>query len=164
MQLHSKTINNHKIRENILNHTVLASIALQYGFHNYLIFSSQHIQSALRHFVLFENDNAKYYSSWDHENSLNDGVENVCPPKILGDVFKAVAGAIYLDTGLKLDSVWKVYRRMMENKLQDLSRNIPQSPIEEIQELFPHQVTFQKAVQKDRNRFSVWVEVPDFGR
>lgn len=29
-------------------------------------------------------------------------------PKALGDVFESVAGAIFLDSGMSLDTVWKV--------------------------------------------------------
>lgn len=35
-------------------------------------------------------------------------------PKALGDIFESVAGAIYLDSGMSLDSVWRVYYRMMK--------------------------------------------------
>ena len=32
-------------------------------------------------------------------------------PKALGDIFESVAGSIFLDSGLSLDAVWKVYYR-----------------------------------------------------
>ena len=35
-------------------------------------------------------------------------------PKALGDIFESVAGAIYLDSGMSLDTVWRVYYRMMK--------------------------------------------------
>ena len=35
-------------------------------------------------------------------------------PKALGDIFESVAGAIYLDSGMSLDAVWRVYYRMMK--------------------------------------------------
>ena len=38
-------------------------------------------------------------------------------PKALGDVFESVAGAIYLDSHMSLDAVWKVYYRMMRNEI-----------------------------------------------
>lgn len=34
---------------------------------------------------------------------------NVTAPKILGDIFESVAGAIFIDSGMSLDCVWKVY-------------------------------------------------------
>ena len=30
-------------------------------------------------------------------------------PKVLGDIFESVAGAIFIDSGMSLDAVWKSY-------------------------------------------------------
>jgi len=43
-----------------------------------------------------------------------NGEEDIEIPKALGDIFESVAGAIYLDSGMSLDAVWKVYYRMMK--------------------------------------------------
>uniref|UniRef100_T1GZ34 RNase III domain-containing protein n=1 Tax=Megaselia scalaris TaxID=36166 RepID=T1GZ34_MEGSC len=43
-------------------------------------------------------------------------------PKALGDVFESIAGAIYLDSGMSLDTVWRMYSKMM-NSLVTLSQN-----------------------------------------
>lgn len=37
-----------------------------------------------------------------------DEAEDVEVPKALGDVFESVAGAIFLDSNMSLDTVWKV--------------------------------------------------------
>lgn len=41
----------------------------------------------------------------DHEDS-----EDIEVPKVLGDIYESVAGAIYLDSGMNLDAVWGVSR------------------------------------------------------
>lgn len=38
-----------------------------------------------------------------------DEAEDVEVPKALGDVFESVAGAIFLDSNMSLDAVWKVF-------------------------------------------------------
>jgi len=43
-----------------------------------------------------------------------DGDEDIEVPKALGDIFESIAGAIYLDSGMSLDAVWRVYYRMMK--------------------------------------------------
>ena len=43
--------------------------------------------------------------------------EDIEIPKALGDIFESVAGAIYLDSGMSLDTVWKVYYRMMKRHI-----------------------------------------------
>jgi len=87
-------------------------------------------------------------------------------PKALGDVFESVAGAIYLDSHMSLDAVWKVYYRMMRNEIgiyivlvffltlfslnnifyqhsiDEFSKNVPKSPIRELLELETDRVKF----------------------
>jgi hypothetical protein len=43
--------------------------------------------------------------------------EDVEVPKALGDVFESVAGAIFLDSGMSLDAVWRVYYQMMKTEI-----------------------------------------------
>lgn len=47
--------------------------------------------------------------------------EDVEVPKALGDVFESVAGAVFLDSSMSLDAVWKVYYRMMRTEIGKLS-------------------------------------------
>lgn len=39
-------------------------------------------------------------------------------PKVIGDVFESVAGAILVDSGMNIEVVWKVYFPLLENFLQ----------------------------------------------
>ena len=39
--------------------------------------------------------------------------EGIEAPKVLGDIFESVAGAIFLDSGMDLSKTWDVYYRMM---------------------------------------------------
>ena len=43
--------------------------------------------------------------------------EDIEIPKALGDIFESVAGAIYLDSGMSLDTVWQVYYRLMKPQI-----------------------------------------------
>ena len=45
------------------------------------------------------------------EEDETEEAEDIEVPKALGDIFESVAGSIYLDSGLSLDAVWKVYYR-----------------------------------------------------
>lgn len=40
--------------------------------------------------------------------------EGVEAPKVLGDIFESVAGAVFLDSGMDLTKIWGVYYRMMK--------------------------------------------------
>lgn len=50
--------------------------------------------------------------------------EDIEVPKALGDVFESVAGAIYLDSNMSLDAVWKVYYRIMKNEIGKTTNQI----------------------------------------
>ena len=65
-------------------------------------------------------------------------------PKALGDIFESVAGAIYLDCGMKLDPVWAVFYRMMRPEIEAYIANVPKSPIRELLELEPETAKFSK--------------------
>ena len=43
-------------------------------------------------------------------------------PKALGDIFESVAGAIYLDSGMSLDVVWRVFYRIMKPQIGKYNR------------------------------------------
>ena len=60
---------------------------------------------------------AQYYLI---EEGESEEAEDVEVPKALGDVFESVAGAIYMDSGMSLDAVWRVYYGMMKNEIGKL--------------------------------------------
>lgn len=45
-------------------------------------------------------------------------------PKALADVFEALVGAIFLDTGKCLDTVWKVVHHFLQHYLGKMKRKI----------------------------------------
>lgn len=71
-----------------------------------------------------------------------DDAEDVEVPKALGDVFESVAGAIFLDSNMSLDAVWRVYYNMMRPEIEQFSNFVPKSPIRELLELEPETAKF----------------------
>lgn len=49
---------------------------------------------------------------------------NVDVPKVLGDIFESVAGAIFIDSGMSLDTVWKSYFPFLQNEIGKSSSNL----------------------------------------
>lgn len=43
------------------------------------------------------------------------------PPKVLGDLFESVAGAIFIDSGMDLEAVWGVFIKVLEDKIGSYS-------------------------------------------
>ena len=42
-------------------------------------------------------------------------------PKVLGDLFEAVAGALYVDCGQDLDMVWQVYQPILKPSIGEFN-------------------------------------------
>ena len=57
-----------------------------------------------------------YWELFISENEA-EHLEDIEVPKALGDIFESVAGAIYLDSGMSLDAVWKAYYPMMKPEI-----------------------------------------------
>ena len=95
------------------------------------------------------------------DNDDTVGAEMACDvevPKVLGDIFESVAGAIFTDSGMSMDAVWKSYYPFLHQEMGQCTRNpsfflpdhttvslfsdkfrcnIPKSPIRLLHEKFP---------------------------
>lgn len=92
------------------------------------------LKQNFQHFLQF------YYSNGEQTTVEAEDVE---VPKALGDVFESVAGAIFLDSGMSLDMVWKIYSNMMRPEIELFSNSVPKSPIRELLELEPETAKFR---------------------
>ena len=67
------------------------------------------------------------------EDDVDEGhEEDVEVPKAMGDIFESVAGAVYLDCGMNLDIVWRVFYNLMRDVIEKCCENPPQSPVREL--------------------------------
>lgn len=165
------------LRSALVNNTIFATLAVKHDFHKFLLHLSPGLQTICQRFVKIQEENKfqiadDFYLGgeglssgsgfWREDGSLGE-VEDVEVPKALGDVFESIAGAIYLDSGFSLDTVWKVYFRMMGEEIKRFSSHIPKSPIRELLELEPETAKFGKPEKlSDGRRVRVTVDV--FGK
>ena len=77
-------------------------------------------------------------------------LEMVEVPKVLGDIFESVIGAIFLDSGHNLEVVWNIYRRLCPN-LEAIVENPPQNTKKKLLEMYPGEenVKFSRAESVD---------------
>ena len=81
-------------------------------------------------------------------------------PKQLGDLFESVAGAIFLDSGMDLKVVWRVYSKMWLPLIEKYSKNVPRSPVRQLFELEPETARFRfffNLYLQTRFFFSKWL-------
>ena len=131
------------LRSALVNNTFFASLAVEYEFHKYLKNLSHDLHRVKQDFVSKFNakayrDQCSLYIGEEETENLGD----VEVPKALGDIFESVAGAIFLDSGMSLDTVWRVYYRMMKPEIEHFSNNVPKSPIRELLEMEPQNAQF----------------------
>lgn len=59
-------------------------------------------------------------------------------PKVLGDIFESVAGAVFLDSGMDIVKTWEVYYRMMKPYIDHYCEHVPLNPIRLVHENDPN--------------------------
>uniref|UniRef100_A0A182N750 ribonuclease III n=1 Tax=Anopheles dirus TaxID=7168 RepID=A0A182N750_9DIPT len=172
------------LRSALVNNTIFASLAVRHGFHKYFLHLSPGLQEVIDRFVRIQQENGhriteeEYYLPDEdddpaefasgEEGGIGEGrgvgeAEDVEVPKALGDVFESIAGAIFLDSDMSLDTVWQVYRTMMGPEIEKFSSSVPKSPIRELLEMEPETAKFGKPEKlADGRRVRVTVEV--FGK
>ena len=84
---------------------------------------------------------------------------------MLGDIFESVAGAIFIDSGMSMDAVWKSYSPFLIEEMgryfffikvlltdktlrlvsptEKFNSNIPVSPVRALHEMYPEKVKFE---------------------
>ncbi|KAH1023571.1 hypothetical protein HUJ04_012751 [Dendroctonus ponderosae] len=152
------------LRSALVNNTIFAALAVRHGFHKYFRHLSPGLNDVVERFIRLQEESGhtildELYLIVETEC---EEVEDVEVPKALGDVFESVAGAVFLDSGMSLDSVWKVYYRMMKSEIEQFSNRVPKSPIRELLELEPETAKFGRPEKlADGRRVRVTVESED---
>lgn len=153
------------LRSALVNNSIFASLAVKFSFHKFFKHFAPGLQTVIDRFVKMQSENdfkvlSDHYLIGEDETEEAEDVE---VPKALGDMFESVAGAVFLDSDLSLDTVWQVYYRMMQPEIDMFSSNVPKSPIRELLELEPEMAKFGKPEKlADGKRVRVSVEV--FGK
>lgn len=55
--------------------------------------------------------------------------EHVEVPKVLGDLFEALIGAVFLDTNMDLNKTWDVVQKLMWYEIEAFVRDVPKNPV-----------------------------------
>uniref|UniRef100_A0AC34R952 RNase III domain-containing protein n=1 Tax=Panagrolaimus sp. JU765 TaxID=591449 RepID=A0AC34R952_9BILA len=135
------------LRSALVNNVIFASLAVKHGMHKYLLLHSAALHQMINRFVKLHCQTGEINFNDEmvtEEEVLEGGEEDVEVPKALGDVFESLAGAIYLDCGMDLEIVWRVFFNIMQESIEKCCQNPPQSPIRELFEMKHHKVRFSK--------------------
>ncbi|XP_013409876.1 LOW QUALITY PROTEIN: endoribonuclease Dicer-like [Lingula anatina] len=151
------------LRSALVNNNIFAALAVKWNFHKFFKAVCPQLFSVIDDFVEWQKEREDFINV-DQEFMEIDGDneeegEDVEIPKALGDIFESVAGAIYMDSDMSLDSVWRVYFRMMKPQIDQFTAHIPRSPVRELLELEPETAKFEKPERTMEGKIRVTVNV-----
>jgi endoribonuclease Dicer len=120
------------LRSALVNNVTLACICVRNQFHLHILAQNAQLAETISKFCQFqENHQHKITDQVDllvTESDRDTGAsmaDYVDVPKVLGDVFESLIGAVFLDSYNNLNSCWTVIQRLMRNELDEFSRNVP---------------------------------------
>ena len=154
-----------ELRSALVQNNAFASIVVQHGLEKHLLHESpgllhkinqcrdQMLKQSSSHYGKGQSDSENFpklrgEELLQHIKLIN---EEDCPelinievPKVLGDILESVIGAIYIDSKMNLDTVWKVYTHLFSiDQIQNVINEQPKHPVKELMEKFPGKVKFQ---------------------
>ncbi|QQP35616.1 Uncharacterized protein FKW44_023891 [Caligus rogercresseyi] len=137
-------------RSAVVNNVTLALITIKAGLHCHLLHSEPLLLSRIDSTIAsvnFENRGGLSESDlFEMRCSLLSETE--CPiledidvPKALGDVVESLLGAVFLDSGFHLPTVWEVFKRLCP-QLDSLICAKPKNYVARLYELYPNRIFF----------------------
>ncbi|XP_065211451.1 endoribonuclease Dicer-like [Planococcus citri] len=136
------------LRSALVNNNTFGAISVRLGLHKFLLSDNEILTDAIDNFVKYQKRNNHQIGGIEvMKVTTEDGTElaeEVVVPKVLGDIFESLAGAIYLDSGNNLQEVWRIYYHFMKEEIEKFSRNIPINPKRAVYEIPNAKVKFTK--------------------
>ncbi|XP_076921742.1 endoribonuclease Dicer homolog 1-like [Bidens hawaiensis] len=114
------------LRAAAVNNENFARVAVKHRLHVHLRHGSSALEKQIRDFV-------KEVESEVSKPGFNSfGLGDCKAPKVLGDIFESIAGAVFLDSQRDTSSVWKVFQPLLHPVVTP--ETLPMHPVRELQE------------------------------
>jgi endoribonuclease Dicer len=153
------------LRSALVNNVTLACVVVRNGIHKFLRAQNLLLSEAIKKFV-------DYQTSQNNEIVLdqiilleteNDtqSAESVDVPKVIGDIFESIVGAVYLDSGMNLETTWSVIFKLLKDELHNFMHNVPMQIVRQLFEFEKGKAEprFFKVEQIDENSVGVPLEI-----
>ena len=116
------------LRSAIVNNITLACLCVRYDFHLFILSQNAVLSEKIAKFVAFQeqynHEVTEQVMLLVAESDVRLG-EFIDVPKALGDIFEALIGGVFLDSGNNLDVTWKVLYGLLKHELEKFVINIP---------------------------------------
>ncbi|KAJ7524239.1 hypothetical protein O6H91_18G083200 [Diphasiastrum complanatum] len=114
------------LRAAAVNNENFARVSVKHKFHLHLRHGSTALEAQIRDFV------KDIQAELDKPGVNSFGIGDFKAPKVLGDILESIAGAIFLDTHLNTDQVWRVFSPLLQPMVTP--DTLPMHPVRELQE------------------------------
>lgn len=130
------------LRSALVNNITLGCIAVKKKIHRFLLYQNYLLSDAIKRFVGYqESNNHEITDTIELLVSENDDSEamatSIDVPKVLGDIFESIVGAVYLDSNMNLLKTWDVVYSLMDTDLHKLMNKVPKQIVRRLYE-FPN--------------------------
>ncbi|KAI9553581.1 hypothetical protein GHT06_021502 [Daphnia sinensis] len=152
------------LRSAVVNNETFAILAVKNRFHLYIKHLSLHLNAILDRFVRAQEENGhlfmhNYFVLEETSDPNEQLASNIDVPKVLGDIFESVAGAIFLDSGMSLDAVWQSYLPFLHDALENFNESIPVPALRKLYERHPNGLKIRKSESLPDGRVCVAIEI-----
>lgn len=124
------------LRSALVNNVTLACVVVRNGIHKFLRSQNLLLSEAIKKFV-------EYQTSQGHQIVLDQiilldaeentqSAESVDIPKVIGDIFESIVGAVFLDSGLDLAVTWQVIYGLLQNELHEFMADVPMQIVRQL--------------------------------
>lgn len=125
------------LRSALVNNITLACICVRQKFHLFILAQNSVLSESIANFAIFQEKNNHQITDQVQLLVEEDALrisEFIDVPKALGDIFEAIIGAVFLDSGSNLQVTWKVIYDMMSNEINEFMRDVPIQVVRRLEE------------------------------
>lgn len=113
------------LRSALVNNVTLACILVRNNLHCFILYQNSKLAESITNFCTFQE--SRHHEVTEHVQLLTTESETDSKlaeytevPKTLGDVFEAIIGGVYLDSGNDLLATWKVIYQLMKKEIHKI--------------------------------------------
>ena len=128
------------LRSALVNNVTLACIIVRNGLHKFLMSENSLLSETIKSFVMYQTKTQHkvvldQIALLETEDDLSSA-EAIDVPKVIGDIFESIVGAVYLDSGMNLTTTWKIIYGLLKQELHEFIANVP---LQIIRQLFEYE-------------------------
>lgn len=124
------------LRHALTNNITMGCLCVRYNFQISILSQNAILDERINKFVAFQehykNEITDQVQLLIEESDVNMG-EFIDIPKVLGDIFAAIIGAVFLDSGNNISVTWSLLYRLMKKELVKFMADVPMQVINRLE-------------------------------